>query len=66
VHESISSDYAATVGFGDALMTEAYAEKRNLFTEAQDDFLANTSFAWRARAWGNADVVWSYVCDFIN
>jgi hypothetical protein len=35
-------------------------------TEAQDDFLADTSFAWRARAWGNADVSRSYVCDFIN
>jgi hypothetical protein len=66
MHQALSADDVPAVRFGYALMTEANAENRNLLTEAQNDFLTDTSFAWRAGAWRNADVLWSYRCDFIN
>ena len=66
MHQALSADYVSAVRFSNALMTEANAQNGNLLTKEQNDFLADTSFAWRARAWGNADVSRSYVCDFIN
>ena len=59
MHQALSADDVPAVRFGDALMTEANAENRNLLTEVQDDFLADTCFARCAGAWGNADVLWS-------
>jgi len=66
MHESGSADHPAAVRFGDALMPETDAQDGNLGPEAQDDFFADARFAWRARAGGNADVLWRQACNFIQ
>jgi hypothetical protein len=66
VHEAIRADYISAVHFGNALMTEADAQNRNVAAKAKNNVLADACFARRARARGNTNVPWSQRCDFIN
>src|SRR5438105_15879866 len=66
MHETGSADDISAIGLCDALMTETDAQDWNLGPESQDDFFADSRFAWRARAGRNADVLRRLVCNFIQ
>ena len=64
MHNAGSADHLSAIGLCDGLMTETDAQDWNLWPEPQDDFFADSRFAWRARAGGNADILWRQVCNF--
>jgi hypothetical protein len=57
MHEPASAHDISAKNMADALMAEANTQDRNALTKGANHVTADASFLWRARAWGDTNVI---------
>src|SRR5438045_898722 len=66
VHQSFRADDFGATDESDALMAQAHAQERQLWTEMADNIVGNPTFAGRAWTWADDDVSGFEILDLID